>query len=129
MIIRLQAATAEALPTATSSLASLASGWGAEVSEEPAVAQPAEAELSRKGADPVAIASLVLSVPSAALAVQDLADRIRKRRRAEELISHAQNLAAQQVTAHLIVRRSSVEVSTLTPDKLLELIAEDDSGD
>ena len=40
----------------------------------------------------------MLSIPSAALAVADLADRIRKRRRATELIDHAQQLAAQQVT-------------------------------
>jgi hypothetical protein len=39
-------------------------------------------------------ASLVLSIPSAALAVTDLADRIRKRRRATELIDHAQQVAA-----------------------------------
>ena len=46
----------------------------------------------------------MLSIPSAALAVLDLADRIHKRRRATELIDHAQQLATQQVTVYLITQ-------------------------
>ena len=67
----------------------------------------------------------MLSIPSAALAVLDLADRIRKRRRATELIDHAQQLAAQHVTVHLITQGRTVELRTLTPDQLLDLADED----
>ena len=73
----------------------------------------------------MSIAILVMSIPSAVLAVRDLADRIHKRRRAKELIDHAQQLAAQQVTVCLISRSRTVELRTLTPDQLLELADED----
>ena len=73
----------------------------------------------------MSLATLVLSIPSAALAVLDLADRIRKRRRANELIDHAQQLAAQQVTVYLITPGRTVELRTLTPDQLLDLADED----
>ena len=66
-----------------------------------------------------------MSIPPAALAVRDLADRIRKRRRANELIDHAQQLAAQQVTVYLMSRSRTVELRTLTPDQLLDLADED----
>ena len=79
-----------------------------------------------KTVDPVALASLVLSIPSAALAVQDLADRIRKRRRAKDLIGHAQHLAAQQVTVTLITPGHTVGLHILTPDQLLDLQAAED---
>ena len=73
----------------------------------------------------MAVASLVLSVPSAALAVADLADRIRKRHRATELLGQARQLAARQVTVCLMSPGRSVELSTLTPDQLLDLAGED----
>ena len=57
----------------------------------------------------------------------DLADRIHKRRRATELIDHAQQLATQRVIVHLITQNRTVELRTLTPDQLLDL-ANDDSG-
>ena len=79
-----------------------------------------------KAIDPVSVASLVLSLPSAALAVLDLADRIRKRRRADELIDHARQLAARQVSIYLITQGRAVELSTLTPDQLLDLQADED---
>ena len=69
----------------------------------------------------MAVASLVLSIPSAALAVTDLADRIRKRRRATNLIDQARQLAAQQVTVYVMSPGHTVELSTLTPDQLLDL--------
>jgi hypothetical protein len=73
----------------------------------------------------VAVASLVLSLPSAALAVADLAGRIRKRRRAAELIGQARQLAGRQVTVYLMSPGSAVELSTLTPDQLLDLAGQD----
>jgi hypothetical protein len=61
----------------------------------------------------------VLSVPPTALAVVDLGDRIRKRRRAKELIDHAEQLAAQQVTVYVIAQSRTLELRGLSPDQLL----------
>jgi hypothetical protein len=76
--------------------------------------------MTAKAIDPVAVASLVLSIPSAALAVADLADCIRKRRRAADLIDHARQLAARQVTINLLSPGHTTERSTLTLDQLLD---------
>ena len=65
----------------------------------------------------------MLSIPSAALAVVDLADRIHKRRRAKELIDHARQLVTQQVTACVMSQSRPVALTTLTPDQLLDLLA------
>ena len=62
------------------------------------------------------------------LAVADLADRIRKRHRAAELIGLAQELATQRVTVYLISAGRTVELRTLTPDQLLDLADEDPAG-
>ena len=70
--------------------------------------------------------ALPLSIPSAALAVLDLPDRIRKRRRATELIERAEQLAGQQVTVTLITQTRTAELRTLTPDQLLDLTAGED---
>jgi hypothetical protein len=127
MIIQLDSATTESTGAARHSLEALARSWGHEITETPAEATTA-ARASRddgKAIDPVAVVSLVLSVPSAALAVADLADRIRKRRRAADLIDHARQLAARQVTVYLISHGRTTELSTLTPDQLLDLADED----
>ena len=63
----------------------------------------------------MAVASLVLSIPSAALAVADLADRIDKRRRATELIDQAQHLTAQQITVCLMSRTAPSKSATWPP--------------
>lgn len=128
MIIRLESVTAGNVEAARRSLAAMAHGWGQEIAEAPsAVAEAGTIHHGDdKAVDPVALASLVLSIPSAALAVQDLADRIRKRSRAKELIDHAQHLAAQQVTVTLITGNRAVELHALTPDQLLDLPADED---
>jgi len=74
-----------------------------------------------KAIDAVALTGLILSIPPAALAVLDLPDRIRKRRRAQELIDHAQQLATLQITIYLQLPTRTVELSALTPDQLLDL--------
>src|SRR4051794_28263125 len=104
MIIQLDTATTDNTGPARHSLEALARSWGHEITEAPAEATPsARADHDDgKAIDPVAVASLVLSIPSAALAVADLADRIRKRRRAADLIDRARQLAARQVTLYLI---------------------------
>jgi hypothetical protein len=79
----------------------LAASWEHQITGTPAA--PLAARDDDKAIDPVAIASLAVSLPSAALAVADLADRIRKRPRAAELIDHARKQeAARQVTITVI---------------------------
>jgi len=128
MIIQVDSRSTENAEAARRSLNALAHDWGCEVAEAPAEAAAAAGttDTDEKGIDPVSVASLVLSIPSAALAVQDLADRIRKRRRAKDLIDQAQHLAAQQINVSLVSRTSTVEISTLTPDQLLDMLAGED---
>ena len=127
MIIKLDSATTENTGAAKRSLEALARSWGHEITGAPAGATTAADTIHDDGKviDPVAVASLVMSIPSAVLAVADLADRIRKRRRATELIGQAQQLAARQVTVYLMSPGRAVELSTLTPDQVLDLAGED----
>jgi hypothetical protein len=127
MIIQLDSATTENTDVARHSLEELARSWGHEIAEAPAEETPAAraGHEDGKAIDPVAVASLLLSVPSVALAVADLADRIRKRRRAADLIDHARQLATRQVTVYLISPGSTTELCTLTPDQLLDLADQD----
>jgi len=127
MIIQLDGGTADDVETARCHLEALARSWGLEMIEVPANTSEAAATARHddKVIDPVSLAALMVSIPSAALAVLDLADRIHKRRRAKELINHAQQLAAQHVTVSLLSPRHRVELTTLTPDQLLDLLADD----
>ena len=123
MIIQLESATAENVETARHNLEALAHSWGHPMTETPAntpQAAPA-ARHNDKVIDPVSVAALVVSIPSAALAVLDLADRIHKRRRAKELINHARQLATQHVTVYLMSQSHPVKLATLAPDQLLDL--------
>lgn len=127
MIIQVESATAENAGAARRSLKALAQSWGQELTETSAeAATPARTVRNDddKVIDPVAVASLIVSIPSTALAVLDLADRIRKRRRATELIDRAQQLAAQQVTIYLMSPSRTIDLRTLTPDQLLDLADE-----
>ena len=96
MIIQLNGPAAGNVEAAQRSLEALACRWGYDIAQSPDETLPAATsdEENRKAIDPVSLAAAVLSIPSAALAVADLADRIRKRRRASELIDHAQQLPA-----------------------------------
>jgi hypothetical protein len=127
VIIQLEGATAEGVEAARRNLDALAHSWGHEMEKGPAktLEAAAAARNDAKVIDPVSVAALVLSIPSAALAVGDLADRIRKRRRAKELIDHAQQLADQQVIMCLMSQSRPVELTTLAPDQLLDLLAEE----
>ena len=73
--------------------------------------------------------ALVVSIPLAALAVADLADRITKRRRAKTLIDHAHHHATGQVTLHVITGTGPVDLATLDPDQLLALLDESPDTD
>jgi len=125
MIIQLDSATAENVEAARRTLEALAHSWGHEMREAPANTPEAAAAARNddKVIDPVAVAALVVSIPSAALAVLDLTDRLHKRRRAKDLIDHAQQLAAQHVTVCLMSHSRPVELTTLAPDQLLDLLA------
>ncbi|MFE4514034.1 hypothetical protein ACFRMQ_07530 [Kitasatospora sp. NPDC056783] len=124
MIIEFFGPEAEA---ARESIAAVSASWGHPAG---ATAPPARATgPDTKGVDPVAVASLLLSVPSAVLAVADIADRIRKRRRAGELIERARQLSSEQTTARLVHADRSVDLATLTPDQLLDLIADEPPAD
>jgi hypothetical protein len=127
MIIQLDGTTAENTVAARQNLEALTRSWGHKLVEAPNDA-PGTAGAARdddKAIDPISLTALVLSIPSAALAVLDLADRIQKRRRAKELIDQAQQLADQQVTVSVMFQSRPVEVITLTADQLLDLLAEE----
>lgn len=129
MIIQLEGATAENVDAAKRTLQAMAHSWGYEIAQLPAEPTTAAATTHNdddKAIDPVSMAALVLSLPSAATAVLDLADRIRKRPRAKELIDHAQQLADQQITVTLISESRTVELRALGPDQLLDLLADED---
>lgn len=129
MIIQLDSGTGQNIEAAKRSLETLAHSWGHEIAEAPAEATATAGTNHNDGIkaiDPVSMAALVLSIPSASLAVLDLADRIHKRRRAKELIDRAQQMAAQQVTVRLIAQNQAIELRTLAPDQLLELLANED---
>lgn len=123
MIIEFVGADAEA---AGKSVAALTTAWGYPPESVP-TAEPAT-DPDSKVVDPVAVTALVVSIPSAMLAVADIADRIQKRRRASDLIERAQQLRAQQASARLVSEDRSVDLATLTPDQLLDLIADEDSA-
>jgi hypothetical protein len=127
MIIQLESATSENVETAKRNLEALAHSWGHEMIKAPANSPDAAAAARNddKVIDPVSVTALVVSIPSAALAVLDLADRIHKRRRAKELIDHAQQLATQQVTMCLMSHSRAVELTTLAPDQLLDLLTDE----
>jgi hypothetical protein len=124
MIIQIDSPDADALDQARRDLQDLTASWGHQITDAPA-AVPATGTGSK--ADPVAIASLAVSLPSAALAVADLADRIRKRRRAAELIDHARQQATRQVTITVITPGRITQIADLTPDQIIDLQADDDS--
>jgi hypothetical protein len=90
MIIRIDSNTTDDPTAAGHDLDELARGWGHELTDQPSTDRGTAGD-TNKGIDPVALVSLVLSIP-AALAVADIGDRIHKRRRARHLIDHAQQL-------------------------------------
>jgi len=76
----------------------------------------------RKAIDPLSLAALILSIPSAALAVLDLADRIRKRRRAKEIIDKAGELRAGGDTQlYVVTVNGAIPLDAMQPDDLLDL--------
>lgn len=76
----------------------------------------------RKAVDPFSLAALILSIPSAALAVADLADRVNKRRRAKQLIDRAEKLrSTHRVEIYVTTSEGPARLAAMPPDRLLEL--------
>ena len=128
MIIQLESASTEHTQAPRRSLEVIAQSWDTEITETSAAATGTIRQDDSKVIDPASLATLVLSIPPAALAVLDLTDRIHKRRRATELIDHAPQLTTQRVTIHLVTQNHTVELRTLTPDQLLDLAEEDSAS-
>ena len=81
----------------------------------------------RKVIDPISLAALILSIPSAALAVLDLADRMRKRHRAQQLIDKAGEVSASgEARVYVVTAEGTMSLETMHPDELLELAASSD---
>ncbi|EFL50934.1 hypothetical protein DesfrDRAFT_2306 [Solidesulfovibrio fructosivorans JJ]] len=73
----------------------------------------------------VAIATMILAIPPAILATVDLAERITKRPKAEEIITQAKQITVNgNVSITVTINGSAVPVplQSLTADKLLELV-------
>ncbi|WP_372673147.1 hypothetical protein [Amycolatopsis kentuckyensis] len=123
MIIRIESDTKAGLASAKASLDELIGDWGYRVREIP-LNPPASGYSTRedeKSVDPIALAALIVSIPSAALAVTDLADRIRKRRRAHDLIDKIKQDLDGKTTVKLITDDGPRDLSQLNPDQLLDL--------
>jgi hypothetical protein len=123
MIIHIQSATTDHATTARQDLADLTNGWGQELTDATTgtTTIPDSRSSADKAIDPVALVSLALSLPSAVLAVTDITDRIQKRRRAHQLIHHAQQLAQHNTTITLDTPHGQIELAHLDPDQLLDL--------
>lgn len=92
----------------------------------PIARRPADAAAGgrRKAVDPVAVAALVLSIPSAALAAWDLTTRIQARRKAEKVVEAARRLRLETGTDSFVLTLEGPRaLDTLDPDRLLELAA------
>ncbi|GAA3848829.1 hypothetical protein GCM10022243_13570 [Saccharothrix violaceirubra] len=129
MIIYIESSATNHLAPAKDSLQELVDSWGFTLHEVPATALGTSDSTREddKSVDPVALAALVLSIPSAALAVTDLADRIHKRRRAKDIIDKARQIADDHsVTLKLDTQDGPQDLSTLDPDQLLDLPESDD---
>jgi hypothetical protein len=81
-------------------------------------------DTARRSVDPIALVTLILSVPAAVLASMDLVQRIAKRRKAHALIAEAQRQrdAAQVETYILLPDGTPHAVASLQADELLEIV-------
>src|SRR5271165_4436802 len=86
-------------------------------------------ETTRKIIDPLSLAAVILAVPGAVLAVFDVVDRIRKRRKAEALIEQSKQLTLQYQVQIMVVNASgeALTLEHLTPDQLLAIAEPDRS--
>ena len=126
MRLHIESVDVRNLSEASDALAGLARDWGTQVT----VSTPGDvASGDNKTADPIAVAAVVMSIPSAVWAVTDLVDRVIKRRRANDLVERTRALSGDGVTVLLTYKGRLIDVSTLTGDELLELAQPDKAPD
>lgn len=73
--------------------------------------------------DPVALAAFVISIPSAILAAMDIVDRIKKKKKLDELLNKMRQLEkTQKTTIRLISPKGEVlEISQISSGKMLDM--------
>jgi hypothetical protein len=78
---------------------------------------------TRKSVDPMAVTALVLSIPSAIVALMDIVDRIEKRRRAAEVLERLQLAQRKEpsVRLHLVLPDGPRNVDDIDTTTLLAL--------
>jgi hypothetical protein len=125
VIVYLQSTTAENVEAARRDLEALVVGWGHEVAVAPSTVRGTSGDTrdDETQLDPVSVTAMVLSIPSAALAVADQANRIHNRRRAQQLIDRANQLADRQVTVYLVSDDRPIDLTAAGADQLLSLAA------
>lgn len=129
MIIQVEGVSAQDVAEAEHSLGELARDWDVTVAETGPPETKVIPRHGYRGVDPIALTSLILSLPPTFLAGADLSDRLTKRKRAGELIDHAQLLSDKRVTALVITETRTVELRSLTPDQLIDLAAAEEDDD
>ena len=119
MIIQLSATEESAdVQGAADALEALVNSWDTEVAVD---RRPTPRRADKdKVVDPVSLAALVLSIPSAVLAVADLADRIEKRRRAKQLVDQAKTIRKTTgVNVFVVLADGRRPLDVVDPDELL----------
>jgi hypothetical protein len=100
----------------------LAAFFEAEFGRRPARLPAAGPGETGRKTDPVAIAALVLALPSAMLAAMDLAERIRLREKIARLIDLARRLKRDRGTAVRVETAAGLQdLAALDPDRVLAL--------
>jgi hypothetical protein len=107
----------------------LVAGDALEIERSMPVALP---DVQRRAVDPgtIAAVSLILSIPGALLAAVNLADRLQKRKKAEEVIETAGRLRLERrVETTIITLEGPKALDQLDPDQLLEIAVQVSKND
>ena len=110
---------------AAAELAALIESFDAEATAETMKPDDASEE-ARRAVDPIALATLIVSIPSTVLAVIEIgdriADRMEKRRRARQLLERAREIRnTGKIEIHIVGEDGARPLIALSPDDLLDL--------
>jgi hypothetical protein len=110
---------------AADEFAALIESFGAEATAETLKPDDASDE-ARRVVDPITLAALIVSIPSAILAVVQIgdriADRMEKRRRAKQLLERVRQIReAGKVEIHIVGKDGARSLVTLSADDLLDM--------